>query len=94
MFKINKKSKLGLFVEHVVPGVVRPMRVLWNEIIGFIFIVLAIPMLFGIVRAMRDTDSSSSSPGRVILAVIFVCILLYFGITSFLKARKINRSSE
>jgi hypothetical protein len=37
--KIDKRSTMGRFVEHVVPGVVRPLRVLWHEIIGFVFIV-------------------------------------------------------
>ena len=43
--QIDKHSKVGRFMEHVVPGVVRPMRVLWHEIIGFLFIVLAV--IFG-----------------------------------------------
>ena len=43
--QIDKRSKLGRFMEHVMPGVVRPLRVLWHEIIGFIFIVLAV--IFG-----------------------------------------------
>lgn len=90
--KIDKKSKLGLFVEHVVPGVVRPMRALWNEIIGFIFIVLAVAMTPGLFRAFRDLDTPSGSLGRLFLAATFVVVLLYFGISSFLRARKISRS--
>lgn len=92
VLKIDKKSKLGLFVEHVVPGVVRPMRALWNEIIGFIFIVLAIAMMPGMIRAFRDLDTPAGNPGRLFLAATFVVVLLYFGISSFLRARKISRS--
>lgn len=92
MPKIDPKSKLGLFVSHVIPGVVRPMRVLWNEIIGFVFIVLAIAMTPGMVRAVRELDTPKSSPGRLAIAVGFVLMLLYFGVTSFLRARKISRS--
>jgi hypothetical protein len=43
--KIDKRSKMGRFVQHVMPGVVRPLRGLWHEISGFIFIVLAV--IFG-----------------------------------------------
>ena len=25
------------FIGHVMPGVIRPLRVLWNEVIGFLF---------------------------------------------------------
>lgn len=87
MPQIDPKSKLGLFVQHVVPGVMRPMRVLWNEIIGFLFIVIAIPVVFGAIRAYRAGDSA-----RIVLAGGFAAMLLYFGITSFLRARRISRS--
>ncbi len=89
---IDPKSKLGLFVSHVVPGVMRPMRVLWNEIIGFIFIVLAVAMAPGLLRAYRDLGSPQSSPGRFMIALGFLAMLLYFGVSSFLRARKIGRS--
>ena len=87
MPRIDPKSKLGLFVSHVVPGVMRPMRVLWNEIIGFIFVAIAVPVAFGAFRAYRAGDST-----RILLAGGFAAMLLYFGITSFLRARKISRS--
>jgi len=89
---IDPKSKVGLFVSHVVPGVVRPMRVLWNEIIGFVFIVLAIAMVPGMLRAIRELETERGSPGRLAIAAGFVLMLLYFGVTSFLRARKISRS--
>lgn len=90
--RIDPKSKLGLFVSHVVPGVLRPMRVLWNEIIGFVFIVLAIMGVPSLVRALRDMDTPQASPGRLILSLLFVLAMAYFGITSFLRARRISRS--
>lgn len=89
---IDKKSKLGLFLEHVMPGVMRPMRVLWNEIIGFIFVVLAIAMMPGLLRSIRNIDAPQGGIGRVVIAGGFAAMLLFFGITSFLRARRINRS--
>lgn len=90
--KINKNSKLGLFMHHVMPGVVRPMRVLWNEIIGFVFIVFAVVMSSGVIREVRKLDSPEGSLGRVVIAGSFLVILLFFGVTSFLRARRISRS--
>ena len=78
-------------MEHVVPGVVRPLRVLWHEIIGFIFIVLAV--IFG-SSAIRNFRMQSEEVSILRLAVSFFLPILmaYFGITSFLRARKASRS--
>jgi hypothetical protein len=89
---IDPKSKTGLFLSHVVPGVMRPMRVLWNEIVGFVFIVLAISLTPGFIRGIRDLDTPRSSPGRLMIAGGFLLMLLYFGVSSFWRARKISRS--
>ncbi len=40
----SQKNKAGLvnrFLGHVLPGIIRPLHALWNEVIGFVFIVLA-----------------------------------------------------
>jgi hypothetical protein len=86
---IDPKSKLGLFVSHVMPGVVRPMRVLWHEVFGFLF--LSIALIMGVGTA-RTIGTPQASPGRLMIAGSLVLTFLYFGITSFLRARKINRS--
>ncbi len=80
------------FLGHVLPGVMRPMRVLWNEIIGFFFIVLAVWALPSAIRNLRHFDGDAGSFFRVILSFSFAGIMTYFGVTSFLRARKISRS--
>jgi len=90
--KIDKRSTLGRFVEHVVPGVVRPMRVLWNEIIGFVFLCLAAWAVPSAIRGVRNLQSEETSIGRLALTLGFLILMAYFGITSFLRARKIGRS--
>lgn len=92
MPSIEKKSKFGLFLEHIVPGVMRPMRVLWNEIIGFVFVVLAVATMPGLIRSVREIDAPQGGIGRVAIAGGFAAMLLFFGISSFLRARKISRS--
>ena len=90
--KIDKQSKLGLFITHVVPGVTRPLRVLWNEIIGFVFLCLAAWAVPSAIRAIRSLETEQGSMGRVVLSFIFLILMASFGIASFLRARKISRS--
>jgi hypothetical protein len=86
-------SQMGReFVRHVVPGVLRPIRTLWNEIIGFLFIVLALWALPSGARAVREFDGDAQSVLHVALVCGFILMMLWFGISSFLRARRISRS--
>jgi hypothetical protein len=90
-----QKSKLGLvnrFLGHVLPGIVRPMHALWNEVIGFVFIVLAIWAAPSAWRNVRLVNGNSESFFKAAISVAFALLMAYFGISSFLKARKITRS--
>lgn len=87
------------FVKHVVPAVVKPARVLWNEIIGFLFISFGVIFGFKTFTYFRDygrtVAATGDATGDVIrLAMAGFCTLLmtYFGITSFRRARKLSRS--
>jgi hypothetical protein len=80
-------GKVKQFLDHVVPGVVKPIRVLWNEMIGFVFLCLGIIPIPSAWRAYNDQDAF-----RMLLTGSFSAIMLYFGVTSFLRARKINRT--
>ncbi|HYV61089.1 MAG TPA: hypothetical protein VE958_00360 [Bryobacteraceae bacterium] len=90
--KIDKRSKLGRFMEHVMPGVVRPLRVLWHEIIGFIFIVLAVIFGSSAVRNYHLLQTEEISILRLAVSFFLPLLMAYFGITSFLRARRISRS--
>ena len=79
-------------MEHVVPGVVRPLRVLWHEIIGFIFIVLAVIFGSSAIRNFRLLQSEEVSMLRLAASFFLPILMAYFGITSFLRARKASRS--
>jgi len=76
------------FIGHVVPGVARPLHILWNQMIGFIFIVLA---LIPIPSAIRSFGKDGSAV-RLSLTIPFVLIMAWFGITSFWRARKISKT--
>lgn len=87
MFSIGRK-----FLTHVIPGVLRPLHILWNEVIGFVF------LCFGIVatpRAIREIMAFTGEPdqlGRIALFSAFILTMFGFGIGSFLRARKIKKS--
>lgn len=80
------------FVRHTVPAVIRPIRTLWHEIIGFFFLVLAAWAIPSGVRTVRELDSGKGSLVRLIFIVLFVTIMAGYGISSFRRARKISRS--
>jgi hypothetical protein len=80
------------FLGFVVPAVLKPARTLWHEILGFIFIAMAIAFVFSGFRAIRQFDGSAGAVARLAMLAIGVCLLGGYGISSFLRARKISRS--
>lgn len=77
----------GKFVHHVLPGVIRPLHVLWNQVIGFFFLSLGALAVPSILKDIKD-------PGhfpRLILTIPFTLTMAFFGISSFWKARKAAR---
>ena len=80
------------FFSHVVPHVIRPLRVLWNEIVGFLFLVLAVWSAPSLLRIAREFDGSTGSIFRLALSAIFTSLMAGFGIFSFFRARKISKS--
>jgi hypothetical protein len=76
-----------MLFKHVVPAMVKPARTLWNEVIGFFFLCLAAIFGFTAGRAVINHDVLRACGGAV-------CTLLmaWYGIGSFLRARKISRS--
>jgi hypothetical protein len=80
------------FLGHVMPGIIRPLRVLWNEVMGFIFLVFAVYMG---TSAIRNVHKFQGDVGSFVLGVAafgFAGLMAYFGIASFLRARRISRS--
>lgn len=79
------------FVTHVVPAVVKPVRVLWNELIGFIFLAFGVMVSFATYRNF-STGQAAGNPLVVLAGGSFALMLFYFGISSFRRAKKISRS--
>ncbi len=80
------------FIQCVLPAVMRPLRVLWNQIIGFVFLVLAIWALPRCISSVREFDGQMESLFRLLLSCLFVFIMGAFGAYSFLRAHKAGKS--
>jgi hypothetical protein len=80
------------FLSHVVPAVAKPARTLWNQMIGFLFVCMSIMFVFSGLRAIRQFDGSFGAILRLSIQGFCVCLLGGYGISSFLRARKISRS--
>jgi ABC-type uncharacterized transport system permease subunit len=75
----------------------KPARTLWNEVIGFVFLCIAV--MFGSRAVRLYMDYAAASPtdkgtamGRLVLAGFCTLLMAWFGFTSFLRARRISRS--
>ena len=66
----------------------RVFHVLWLEVTGFIFFILA---LLGGTAAMREYHKTASGPvdmNKVWAAGVLALVFVYFGMSSFWRARK------
>jgi cellobiose-specific phosphotransferase system component IIC len=72
------------FAEHMVPHVVRPAQIIWNQAIGAVFLVFAAS---GFWFAGLHTDNAFA----VFLSVFFGLVMGFFGVASFLKARHLSK---
>ena len=81
------------FVKHIVPAVIKPARTVWNLIIGFFFICFAVWFGAGAIRYGRELwRGDAQSPVGFLLAAFCFLVTCWFGISSFLRARRISRS--
>jgi hypothetical protein len=80
------------FAGTVIPGVLKPLRVLWNEMIGFVFIVFGVLIMGSTLRKWNDFNDSPSSIGLLAASFFFFFVMVGYGVYSFSRARKINRS--
>jgi hypothetical protein len=63
-------------------------QALWLEVTGFLFLVLAVVGIGAAVREYHQYAAGATTQGRVVLAAAFALLFLYFGVESFLRARR------
>jgi len=77
----------GKFVKHVVPAAVKPMHSLWHEILSFIFLAFALILIGNLIHSR-----ATLGPLQLVLILPLIVLSAGYGISSFLKARRISRS--
>jgi hypothetical protein len=80
-------TQAGKFAKHVLPAAVKPVHSLWHEIIGFVFLFVTAVCAWGIYR-----NAEKLGPGRVACIAFIGAVTAIYGVSSFLKARRISRS--
>jgi hypothetical protein len=75
------------FFKHVVPAVAKPVMSLWNQVIGFIFLVFA-----GLLGFRAVTLGRAGHMVGVLTCGFGALLTLWYGVSSFLRARRISRS--
>jgi len=69
------------------------LRALWLEVTGFLFLVLAVIGGGAAVREYHRYVAGAATVGKVAIAVAFSLLFLYFGVESFIRARRKSKRS-
>ena len=64
------------------------IHALWLEVTGFLFLVLSVIGGGATVREYHRYFAGTAPRNRVALAAIFTLLFLYFGVESFMRARR------
>jgi hypothetical protein len=64
------------------------LHALWLEVMGFLFLVMSVVGGGATVREYHRYTAGTTTLGRVGLAAGFTALFLYFGVESFLRARR------
>lgn len=75
------------FAKHIAPAIIKPMHALWNEVIGFLFLSFGAIFGFRTVRGFVRGETLAS-----VLGSVGTFLMVWYGVSSFLRARKISRS--
>ena len=77
----------GKFVKHVLPAAVKPVHSLWHEVLGFVFLMFAAIAGWKLIR-----KSAGLGFVQLTILIIFTLVMVIYGVSSLLKARRISRS--
>jgi hypothetical protein len=85
------------FFKHIIPAILKPALTLWNQVIGFLFLSFAVIFGFKTVHYAMDYMKAGPSGGtgeliRLAMAGFCTFLMAWYGVSSFLRARRISRS--
>lgn len=63
-------------------------HMLWLEVTGFLFVCFAVIGSFATIREYRAFAAGKIPIGRTVMGVCFTLMFAYFGISSFMRARR------
>ncbi len=95
MWGASDSLMLGLakkFCQSVLPGVIKPLHTLWNELLGFVFILFAVMLVRPVWRGYQELNGDPAQFVKFLLSAFFFLTMLGFGLHAFWKARRISRS--
>jgi hypothetical protein len=67
--------------------VTRVLHILWLEVIGFVFLGIAVIAGYAFVREYARFQTGQIGSGRAILAAAIALMFAWFGVSSFWRAR-------
>lgn len=81
------------FIASFMPGVIKPLHALWNELLAFLFFTLAVTVGVGPMRrAYQELDGDPVNMFKFLSAVFLTTLMLGLGVYSYRRARNITRS--
>ncbi len=78
------------FRRHIVPAVVKPLRVVWNQSIAFLFFSLTVIGAFMVYKEFHRREDMDALLALV-LGGLFVGMMAFYAVASLLKARRLSR---
>jgi hypothetical protein len=87
MFGLARK-----FFQAVLPGVIKPLHSLWNELLGFLFLAFALLLVRSVWRNYHEIEGDPAQFIKFLLSAFFFLTMLGFGLHAFWKARRISKS--
>jgi hypothetical protein len=66
----------------------RVLHQLWLEVTGFVFLFIAAIGAGAFFREYTKYQTGQTSPGRVLLAIVFTLTFAWFGVSSFWRVRR------
>jgi type VI protein secretion system component VasK len=73
-------------------ALLKPFRVLWNQMLGLLFLLFAALMLPYMWSAWQELPTKPDALGRLAIGGLFFLVMLFFGISSYWRARKLERT--
>jgi hypothetical protein len=79
------------FLTTVLPGILKPLQILWNQMLGFLFLAFAAVLIRPLWRAWSDPDKDGGDLWRLFLSGFFFLVLVAYGLHALFRARHISR---